>query len=193
MQTEENETPRTAPCPGRMALRGALGFGLGSLLAFAPVYLPLTGGLGQFVRLLIAYPLSGAVGGALLAGGLQGKPGKADAALGFGIGFLLAGAVMPAALLNPQDVVARPLYQAGVFAVGLGAAGALGAMCFGWRACVAAASAFAISGVAGGPIAGSRFLGTPTILLGLFVSYALGGALLGAALACLPRPSGDGD
>ncbi len=189
---EADPTPTSIPA-GAMALRGALGFGLGSLLAFATVYIPSAGGLGQFLRLLVAYPLSGAVGGAVLAGGLAGKPGRSNAALGFGIGFLLAGAVLPVALLGHEGPLARPLYQAAVFAAGLGTAGALGAMRFGWRACAAGATAFALGGAVGGPIAGADALGTPGILLGLVISYALGGAFLGAALTFLGPGSGSED
>jgi hypothetical protein len=184
------------------AIRGAIGFGVGSFVAFLLMLAPKMGPFGWFTGILMGFPLSGAIGGLSLAWPIRGDRNLLTIAFGYGIGFMIAGIVIPISLVaeeKPLSIYFLTIpFQAFGFAVGLGIAAAIGTAFISFRLALVAAIAFAIGGLISGifltPVShlvqllpavpaasgGHDYLGV--IFIELLVAYSLGGALLGAAM-----------
>ncbi len=176
---------------GNPVLRGLGGFTLGGLLAFLGVYYLPPGPTGEFLRLLVLFPATGALAGAVLAGAVPGRPLPAGAACSFGVGFLVAAGSMPlAAFLQEAGILTGAATSIG-FAVGFGAAGMFGAGIFSWQAAAAALVSFALGGALGGQIIARQVdveqVEAGRLLVGFLVTYGVGGAGLGLWLATCHR------
>jgi len=186
MGEEARHVEPAVPRAADLALRGLVGFGLGGALAFLGVWYMPAGATGQFLRILVVFPATGALGGAVLASGVLGRPTAVSAGFSFGVGFLVAAGSMPLAFfLRESGILASAATPIG-FAVGFGAAGMFGAGIFSWRAAAGALVCFGLSGAVGG-LAIGQGTEAPRLALGFLITYGLGGGGLGAALAAFLR------
>ncbi len=172
----------------------AIRFILGGVIALLGLFLPFP--LGQ-----VAFFFSGVVGGASLKQG-------ARVAVGFGIGFLVVGLVVPIVLVSLQGMSGEEnawgllLVFAISFGVSFGLAGGIGAafIRLNFRLIRASLAGFTVGGSLGGVIAALPFLlmkGEANygglgamggslllagIIVGVLVPYLVGGSVLGVAV-----------
>lgn len=177
----EPAIPRAAD----LAVRGVVGFGLGGIVAFMAVWFLPSGPVSEFLRMLVVFPASGALGGAVLASGFPGRPSGVSAAFSFGVGFLVAAGSMPLAFFLRESGILAPAATPIGFAVGFGAAGMFGAGMFSWQAAAAGLLCFGASGAAGGLVIARDVEAAGVLLIGFAITYALGGGALGAVLSGL--------
>lgn len=197
------------------ARRVAIAFVAGGIIALVGMILPpmMIGVLGNFIPFirpvlplstilgpLIGFFLSGAIGGASLRMGTK-------VVIGFGIGFLVAGLIVPLTLVSIQAMSGKEnpfgvlLFFTLTFGLGFALAGAIGAtfMGQGFRVIRTSAAGFGVGGTIGGSTAVLPFLimgGEANygglgqlgflmllagILVGVLVPYFIGGAVLGKA------------
>jgi hypothetical protein len=198
-----------------LARRGATGFGAGSVIALLVIFLSPNRFPWNLILQLIAFVISGAIGGASLAWGRKSRHATLLAAIGFGIGFSVLGFVVPYPLALLQEP-AREIsgfriffvllfFFALVYGLGFYIAGVIGAafMRSGLRFALFGGEAFAIGGVIGSVlfVIPFFFLGhlwpfmkVVWSCIGILVAYSIGGAYLGASVGSLKKKnSGIGD
>jgi hypothetical protein len=202
---DRGETVSRRKRAATFALRGAVGFGTGSVAAFLLMYAPKMLPFGWFTGPLLGFPLSGVIGGLALVWPIRGDCNPLTVAAGYGAGFTVAGVVLPISLVAESHGVSFwfitiPFHAIG-FAIGLGIGAAIGTAFISFRLALIGAAAFAIGGLLGGtflmPLFAlvQLFLTIPpssgdavffaVIFFEIFLSYAIGGALLGAAMGFL--------
>jgi hypothetical protein len=191
----------------RPGLRGALGFTLGGVVGLSVSAANMS--RHGFLLPAAGFFFSGVIGLVSLFPFLNGRLQAIRAAVGFGLGFLLASGVLLISLLPLQGMSGRnPLAPTALLIVGctiaFGVAGLVGGLFLwsGGRMVLPSAASFAAGGATGGVLlallfaavvipAGERGIGrtrakltilTPGIAC-VLVSYAVGGALFGRALA----------
>ena len=189
----------------RPALRGALGFTLGGIVALSVSAANMS--RHGFLLPAAGFFFSGVIGLVSLFPLLNGRLQAIRAAVGFGLGFLLASGVLLATILPLQEVRENPLAPAAFLIVGctiaFGVAGLIGGL-FLWSGggmVLPSAASFAAGGGTFSVLLALLFavvirvgeLGMgwtraklTTLPLGIacvLVSYAVGGALFGRALA----------
>ncbi|MFO7957713.1 MAG: hypothetical protein R6X33_11525 [Candidatus Brocadiia bacterium] len=185
MGKDAHHSEPAMPRAADLALRGLVGFGLGGIVAFMAVWFLPLGPVSEFLRMLVVFPASGALGGAVLASGSAGRPSGLSAAFSFGVGFLVAAGSMPLAFFLRESGILAPAATPIGFAVGFGAAGMFGAGLFSWQAAAAGLLCFGVSGAVGGLVIAQDIEAAGVLLIGFAITYALGGGALGAVLSGL--------
>ena len=179
-------------------LRGAAVFGIASIPAgmglVGPIWFaraPLGG--AEFV---IGFMLSGGIAGALWAASTSLAATASKASVAFGAGFIIPGIIIPFSLISLQadlDLLWAAISWGFGLGLGAGVAGLILVLLDRTqrsRLPLMAATAFLIGGMTGGPLAFGLFglasgpgTGLWAFPIGLFLAYAIGGALL--AMICV--------
>jgi hypothetical protein len=175
----------------KFALRGAVGFGCGSLFIILMEWLFFSR-MPQHILpayyIFLAFFLCGATGAIILLWQIEGAY---RAAIGFGFGFVISSFLIMFTMLSLQGS-ANPEYAWGATGCGIGfaLAGGLGGMLLGGRFALAGAFSFGVAGAAWGLLLFFHFwqrkgavLLSLTDYIGILVilfPYVIGGALFGA-------------
>ena len=173
-----------------LCLRGAAIFAMASTVASAAILLPLWSPSLPFhgAETVAGFVLSGVLGGAAWAA--RGSVASSlRGAVAFGVGFVIPGLLIPFSLISLQAEVSL-LWAAFSWALALGLGGCLAGLLLpgSYRRdlTVSASVGFLVGGAIGGPLAFALFgtargpgSGRWAFPLGLFVAYAVGGAVFG--------------
>jgi hypothetical protein len=196
-------------CIKSPSYRSAIGFGAGSVIGLLGMFLsPGTLPWNRIV-LLVGFAISGAIGGASLGWGRKSRYFTLITAIGFGIGFLVLGFVIPYPFRYFEEPFPRQETNFGMlfsslllfaltYGPGFYIASAIGAAFIGvgLRLALIGAGGFSIGGVIGSAlfVISYFFLSNLGPLMriacfcvGIVVAYAIGGAYLGAAIGSFER------
>ena len=189
------------------ALRGAIGFGSGNLIAYLVIILAVL--LSLEAVLFLGFVIGGTIGGGFLCWGRKDIKSSLIVAIGFGLGFIIVSVIIPFSILslNTAVSVTSVVWNAGSWGIAFGVAGAIGAIffCLGVKEItdfysvvyivITGAIGFCISGTIGGAIAFVLFDIMNTFIklrmeiafglaffIGLLIAHVAGGALFGMGI-----------
>jgi len=181
-------------------IRGAVGFLSGALaiaLAALPEFVmkwPEKQGppAWTFAVLILGVFLGGATGAVVLTWGAVSPGATIRAALGFGVGFVIAAFCALFSMISLQAGKPEPLWGMIAFGIGFAIGGAIGAAFLSWRFLFAGALCFGLAGAAGGYLfflnaahssAAHGPYSTAAAIGALLIPFVFGGAAFGAAAA----------